>query len=75
MLMKFSEFVAQRLNEEDDNISHYHIVNHRTGKVVGKASTKHGARRAVDRHDNKYGGYAHRIVPVHKDGSSGNSVL
>lgn len=55
--------------DEDGNMispSHYNIVNHRTDTVVGKAKTKHGAYRAVDRHDNKYGAYAHRAVPIYE---------
>jgi len=42
----------------------YHVVNNRTGGVVGRYSTMKRARRAVDRHDNAYGGYAHSIRKV-----------
>ena len=38
------------------------IVNRKTGKVVGKASTVQGARRSKDRNDNEYGGYIHQIM-------------
>jgi hypothetical protein len=48
-------------------VSHWNIVHKKTGNVVGKASTKKSARSAVDRHDNKYGSYAHTSVPVWKD--------
>ena len=37
------------------------IYNRRTGQIVGRASTLKAARRAVDRHDNVYGGYIHSI--------------
>lgn len=39
----------------------FSIVNKRTGAVVGNANTIGGARKSVDRNDNKYGGYAHVI--------------
>jgi len=39
----------------------YNIINRRTGEVVGQANTLAGARRAVDRRDNQYGGYVHQI--------------
>jgi hypothetical protein len=42
----------------------YHIVHRQSGKVVGKASTRQGARRSMDRNDNAYGGYAHKVVEV-----------
>jgi Domain of unknown function (DUF6321) len=38
------------------------IVNRKTGQVVGKAKTLDGARRSMDKRDNQYGGYAHKIV-------------
>lgn len=45
--------------------SRYDIYNTRTGKVVGKAKSLIGSRRAVDRRDNDYGAYAHRAIPVY----------
>lgn len=42
----------------------YNIVNSRTGEVVGKATSLKGARAAVDRRDNAYGAYVHRIQIV-----------
>ena len=42
----------------------YHVVNRRTGIVVAKATTRQGARRSMDFHDNRYGGYAHKVVEV-----------
>jgi len=45
-------------------ITHYEIIDRRTGAVVGKAKTLKGATRAVDRRDNEYGAYryTHRAV-------------
>lgn len=45
----------------------FHIVHRESGRVVGKASTQQGARRARDRHDNNYGSYAHKVVEVGGD--------
>jgi hypothetical protein len=45
--------------------SRYDIYNIKNGKVVGKAKSTTGSRRAVDRRDNEYGSYAHRAVPVY----------
>lgn len=42
-------------------MAEFKIINIRTGKVVGNANTIGGARRSVDRNDNKYGGYVHEI--------------
>lgn len=35
----------------------YVVVDRRTGAIVGRCKTLTGARRSVDRRDNKYGGY------------------
>ena len=45
-------------------ITHYEIVDRKTGAVVGRAKTLAGARRSVDRRDNEYGGYryTHRAI-------------
>jgi hypothetical protein len=48
----------------------YDIYNTRTGKIVGKAKSRTGSTRAVDRRDNDYGAYAHRAVPVYEGSSS-----
>lgn len=54
-----------------ENISHFEIRIKKTrpggGKVVGKASSPEQARKSLNRHDNKYGAYAHEIIPVYKD--------
>ena len=54
-----------------ENISHYEIRIKQSrpngGRIVAKASTPKSARKTRDRHDKKYGGYAHEIVPVYKD--------
>lgn len=43
----------------------YEIFHRQSGKVVATATTRNGARRSVDNHDNKYGSYAHgkRVIP------------
>jgi hypothetical protein len=40
----------------------FKIINKKTGETVGLAKTLSGARLSVDRNDNKYGAYVHRIV-------------
>lgn len=50
--------------------SRYDIYNIKNGKVVGKAKSTTGSRRAVDRRDNEYGAYAHRAVPVYDNNPS-----
>ena len=42
----------------------FQVINTRTGLIVGTYSTVKRARSAVDRKDNEYGGYAHRVVEV-----------
>jgi hypothetical protein len=37
------------------------VLNRHTGKTSGTYQSVKSARRAVDREDNKYGGYAHEI--------------
>lgn len=56
------EEIEEALNEES-----YHIVNRHTGQVVGKAKTKSGAIRVMDKHDNIYGSYAHTIKTIVKE--------
>ena len=45
----------------------YRIIDRKTGKVVDKAKTKNGAHRAIDNHDNKYGGYKHYAEAIYGD--------
>lgn len=59
----FKQIISEN---EEKVISHYNIIHHASGKVVGKAMTKNGARKSLDNHDNKYGSYAHRILPIYK---------
>jgi len=40
----------------------FKIINKQTGKTVGTAKTLSGARASLDRNDNKWGAYVHRIV-------------
>jgi len=43
----------------------YQVINYRNGnKVVGRYKTRAGARRAVDRLDNAYGGYSYRVIKI-----------
>ena len=42
----------------------FNLINIRTQAVVGTYSTKKRARAALDRKDNEYGAYVHRIVEV-----------
>lgn len=42
----------------------YQLINIRTGAVVGTYSSKQRARNSLDRKDNEYGAYVHRIVEV-----------
>jgi hypothetical protein len=62
---------AQIVEDEPDQVAdaadanvRYNVVNTRTGKVVGSALSRKRARTILDKHDNAYGGYIHRIVPV-----------
>ena len=40
----------------------FKIINKQTGKTVGTAKTRSGATLSLDRNDNKWGAYVHRIV-------------
>ena len=65
---QFNEaFVFHSPGKSESDVSHYNIVQFANGRVVGKAMTRKGANRAVDKHDNNYGSYAHKIVPVYKN--------
>lgn len=45
----------------------YHIINIRTQQIVAKCSTIKRARNKVDKKDNEYGAYVHRIEFVSKE--------
>lgn len=47
------------------DIIRFDIVDRQTGRVVGTAKTRTGARRSVDRRDNAYGGYRYSARPVY----------
>ena len=60
-------------------VDHYKIVTgvnhaHGPGIAVGKAKTKKGARKSMDKHDNDYGAYAHKIVTVFKESINESAV-
>lgn len=38
------------------------LINSRTGTTVGYYTTLKSARRALDKKDNEYGAYVHRII-------------
>lgn len=42
----------------------HQILNTKTGQVVGKYSSVDAARTAMDKKDNAYGAYVHKIVPI-----------
>lgn len=43
----------------------YQVINYRQGnKVVGIYKTRQAGKRAVDRLDNIYGAYSHRVVLI-----------
>jgi hypothetical protein len=67
--MTDSEFWAG-LEAHRATISHFEIVDKQTGKVVATAKTRAGARRAVDRRDNAWGGYRYISRTVYKNGTS-----
>ncbi len=49
----------------------YRVVDTRTGAVVGQAKTLSRARSILDKRDNAYGGYIHKIVPPVKPAPAG----
>lgn len=68
-MKSFKDFILEMIHydysRDDNDITHYNIVHKQSGKVVSKAKTKNGARKAVDNWDNKYGSYAHKAVAVY----------
>jgi hypothetical protein len=67
------QFVASRAeiveDEPEENVQvagdtsqMFKVVNIKTGAVVGMAKTLNRAKTILDKHDNAYGGYAHKIV-------------
>jgi hypothetical protein len=50
-----------------DHITHYEIVDRKTGLVVGTAKTRTGANRSVDRRDNEYGAYRYFARSVREE--------
>ena len=48
----------------------YHIMSRSQGAKVGEAATLKGARRAVDRRDNDYGGYDHYVIYTQRDAAT-----
>jgi uncharacterized protein Usg len=71
-MISFKNFLLNEIIHYDydrpnptENISHFNIVRKKDNKVVGKASTPASARKAMNRHDDNYGSYAHKIIPVY----------
>jgi hypothetical protein len=56
--------------KEKNPITH-HVVNNKTGDIVGKYTSLKAAHRAADKRDNAYGAIAHRVVrlPIEEDGA------
>ena len=55
--------IGVRAKTRSNKMKRYRIQNRNTGTFVsGLIATKRGARRSVDRRDNEYGGYVHRLV-------------
>lgn len=46
----------------------FEIYDKHTGAIVSKAKTISGARKAVDRRDNQYGGYRYSYRKANKKG-------
>lgn len=59
------ECVALLSTPKEKTIARYDIVDKHTGAIVGKAKTRTGASRSVDRRDNAYGGYRYTARPVY----------
>lgn len=55
---------------EDKKPPTHEVVNIHTGERKGLFSSKQRARNAVDKHDNAYGSYAHRVRELPKPGIS-----
>lgn len=45
----------------------FDIVDRHTGRIVGKARTRAGATRSIDRRDNAYGACRYHAVAVYAD--------
>lgn len=60
--------VTRYEQEVRDQPVSYVVVLKATGAVVAKAKNKRRARNTVDRKDNEYGSYAHRLMGVTADG-------
>jgi hypothetical protein len=52
--------------EEKESTPKYHVYDRQTGERANKTEYKNraGARRAVDRLDNEYGGYRYQVKPA-----------
>lgn len=45
----------------------YQVINNRTGEVVSRCKTLHGAFKARGINDSKYGACVHRIIEIKKE--------
>ena len=52
----------------DEQKQRFQVINYKTGQLIGTYPNYKWARTILDRKDNEYGGYAHKIVPI--NGSS-----
>lgn len=53
---------------EYSNRPKYHVIDNHTKQSVGSYFNKTRARNEVDKRDNEYGGYKHRVEVRYPDG-------
>jgi hypothetical protein len=63
--------------EEKESTPKYHVYDRQTGERANKTEYKNraGARRAVDRLDNEYGGYRYQVKPAETSTGGGRGGM
>ena len=63
--------------EEKESTQKYHVYDRQTGERANKTEYKNraGARRAVDRLDNEYGGYRYQVKPAETSTGGGRGGM
>jgi hypothetical protein len=63
--------------EEKESTPKYHVYDRQTGERANKTEYKSraGARRAVDRLDNEYGGYRYQVKPAETSTGGGRGGM
>jgi hypothetical protein len=63
--------------EEKENTPKYHVYDRQTGERANKTEYKSraGARRAVDKLDNEYGGYRYHVKPAETSTGGGRGGM